>query len=1103
MTPAKPSMSTDTDNSTNSDGTDTKDFFNDILPSTTNYLILIGSSIVGFVLLIAITLSFFKPFDGPDVPNCKGVYMSPAYAKVHAFDSTHTRFASKYSLYLYREQGKDSMPGESSEFYLSGTPVLFIPGNAGSYKQVRSIAAETATQFFDKSSYVTSQNSNANKVDFFTADFNEDFTAFHGRTMLDQSEYLNDAVKFILSLYDSNSSNTSPTSVILLGHSMGGIVARVMLSLPNYLEGSVNTIITLSTPHNAAPTTFDGDLLNVYKLTDDFWRNGFSHDVSTLSTKMATIARRRLENVSLISITGGVLDTTLPTDYTSLTGLVPSNHGFSVSTTGIPGVWTPIDHLAIVWCDQLRKVLAKTILQIIDVNSPSQTYPLEKRMEIFKSNLLPGFDKFLDIMKYTNIQHNLPFKLKIDLKQLKDSINERFFQLPRKNAKRDIAGFPPIHLFNIPRKESSKFNFISSIKPTMIDKITSSVELSLLLCRSILSDVGKASAKRNFRKVFDYTTDITQQYAELECIDVSEYIYVVPKSYSSNNEHSNEPTDVYYSLEIPSNILSYFSSIVIVEPKTILTESSENFVLADLHSESSSALTLGDSSLWKLITRGNDLTIPAHRPIIIDINVPSMKSSLLAYRLDVRYAKSSNEKFSPLISQTIKGETKWHINIDDDKIITSIINGDSPYTPFIVDDPESHTRFKVFSDSFSSDQLMDIYITVDWFQSLKLLVLKYRLSVVGFPLFFTLLVITLQFRYYSKTNLYPSFGETMLSVCDYRVVTGLVIFFSFLSKLTSSNSLFNKFIEFMDPVERNELHLMEKIENAEVRLNVSFMSIEEPSLWFYGVFVLFISIGLNFLLYNLILLVIKCLIYLSELGLLQGITSNIHSFPNQRKTIGIITLLFLVLLYLPYQFAFVVCVLTQLFSTLKLFLSNTKLNSYHTSYKNFDDYKGKKDSVPDNESNEKAVVSNKALYFVDNFKNFNLSLLILMLWLVPINVPVLVVWLHDISLKWRTPFSSHHNILAILPIIYLVQALNQGFMVPRPTKRFNVFFTKVILFYFAFYCLFFGTRHLYLLHSLFDAICTWFLILYIQGWGNGSLENIRTITIIKNETKIH
>ena len=209
------------------------------------------------------------------------------------------------------------------------------------------------------------------------------------------------------------------------------------------------------------------------------------------------------------------------------------------------------------------------------------------------------------------------------------------------------------------------------------------------------------------------------------------------------------------------------------------------------------------------------------------------------------------------------------------------------------------------------------------------------------------------------------------------------------------------------------------------------------------------------------------------------------------------------LLYLPYQFAFVVCVLTQLFSTLKLFLSNTKLNSYHTSYKNFDDYKGKKDSVPDNESNEKAVVSNKALYFVDNFKNFNLSLLILMLWLVPINVPVLVVWLHDISLKWRTPFSSHHNILAILPIIYLVQALNQGFMVPRPTKRFNVFFTKVILFYFAFYCLFFGTRHLYLLHSLFDAICTWFLILYIQGWGNGSLENIRTITIIKNETKIH
>ena len=34
-------------------------------------------------------------------------YMRPSYARLNDFDTEHTRFASKYSLYLYREQGID------------------------------------------------------------------------------------------------------------------------------------------------------------------------------------------------------------------------------------------------------------------------------------------------------------------------------------------------------------------------------------------------------------------------------------------------------------------------------------------------------------------------------------------------------------------------------------------------------------------------------------------------------------------------------------------------------------------------------------------------------------------------------------------------------------------------------------------------------------------------------------------------------------------------------------------------------------------------------------------------------------------------------------
>lgn len=43
-----------------------------------------------------------------DPKGCRMSYMRPSYARLDDFDTEHTRFASKYSLYLYREQGIDN-----------------------------------------------------------------------------------------------------------------------------------------------------------------------------------------------------------------------------------------------------------------------------------------------------------------------------------------------------------------------------------------------------------------------------------------------------------------------------------------------------------------------------------------------------------------------------------------------------------------------------------------------------------------------------------------------------------------------------------------------------------------------------------------------------------------------------------------------------------------------------------------------------------------------------------------------------------------------------------------------------------------------------------
>jgi GPI inositol-deacylase len=42
-----------------------------------------------------------------DPKGCRMSYMRPSYVRLNDFDTEHTRFASKYSLYLYREQSID------------------------------------------------------------------------------------------------------------------------------------------------------------------------------------------------------------------------------------------------------------------------------------------------------------------------------------------------------------------------------------------------------------------------------------------------------------------------------------------------------------------------------------------------------------------------------------------------------------------------------------------------------------------------------------------------------------------------------------------------------------------------------------------------------------------------------------------------------------------------------------------------------------------------------------------------------------------------------------------------------------------------------------
>ena len=63
------------------------------------------TALLGIVILASIVGSFVtRP---SDAKGCRMSFMRPSYVHFADFDTEHTRFATKYSLYLYREQGVD------------------------------------------------------------------------------------------------------------------------------------------------------------------------------------------------------------------------------------------------------------------------------------------------------------------------------------------------------------------------------------------------------------------------------------------------------------------------------------------------------------------------------------------------------------------------------------------------------------------------------------------------------------------------------------------------------------------------------------------------------------------------------------------------------------------------------------------------------------------------------------------------------------------------------------------------------------------------------------------------------------------------------------
>lgn len=320
----------------------------------------IASALFNGILLLIVVLGVRDVFFAYERNRCSMTYMFeyPEYQKIK-LPKKAARFFPAYELYLYGEGSSAEM---NKQLSLNGSPVLFLPGNAGSYKQARSIGS-IALRKAENIDY-------RYHFDVFSVNFNEELVAFYGGSLQSQTKFVNICVKAILHLYKNQ--EFPPQSVIIIGHSMGGLIARALFTLKTFNPKLINLIITQATPHVMPVLTIDYYLTDFYAMVNNYW----------------ILNAKELQNVTVLSVAGGFRDFQVRSGLTFLPASDLYTSALSLVSTSVPRTWASTDHLSIVWCKELILATARALFDLIDEQTKQITNDPEKRMMVLSHHFV-------------------------------------------------------------------------------------------------------------------------------------------------------------------------------------------------------------------------------------------------------------------------------------------------------------------------------------------------------------------------------------------------------------------------------------------------------------------------------------------------------------------------------------------------------------------------------------------------------------------------------------------------------------------------------------------------------------------------------------------
>uniref|UniRef100_A0A8D2NQP9 GPI inositol-deacylase n=1 Tax=Zosterops lateralis melanops TaxID=1220523 RepID=A0A8D2NQP9_ZOSLA len=302
---------------------------------------------------------FDMPFFISSLPPCI-IRLDLLYecAKIKLPKKTARRYPA-YELYLY---GEGNYAEENKNLLLTGIPVLFLPGNAGSYKQVRSLGSIALRKAEDVDFKY--------HFNFFSVNFNEELVALYGGSLQRQTKFVHECIKVILKLYRDR--EFAPSSVAIVGHSMGGLVARALLTLKNFKPELVNLLITQATPHVAPVMPLDRYLTDFYTAVNNHW----------------ILKAQDLRNLTTLSVAGGFRDYQVRSGLAFLPRLSQHDSALSVVSSAVPRAWASTDHLSIVWCKELILATIRAFFDLIDENTRQITEDPKKRMSVLNHHFV-------------------------------------------------------------------------------------------------------------------------------------------------------------------------------------------------------------------------------------------------------------------------------------------------------------------------------------------------------------------------------------------------------------------------------------------------------------------------------------------------------------------------------------------------------------------------------------------------------------------------------------------------------------------------------------------------------------------------------------------